>query len=134
MCSFYNIEKVESAAYHQQCNGKVEKFGKFLADTISTILRTDQGNWDKLIDTALFTYRVSLNRTLNDNPFFLIYGRDPLLPQDLFLPIVNRNARAINTEDIHDYKSKQLRILKEAYAKLNELKENDRFDYKAYYD
>ena len=134
LCKYYNIEKVESTAYHQQCNGKVEKFGKFLADTISTTLKSDQGNWDKLIDTALFTYRISLNRTLNDNPFFLIYGRDPTLPQDLFLPLTNRNSRAVNEQDIYEYKAKQLKVLKEAYAKLNELKEIDRFNYKAYYD
>ena len=134
LCKHYNIEKVESTAYHQQCNGKVEKFGKFLADTISTTLKVDQSNWDKLIDSALLTYRVSLNRTLNDNPFFLIYGRDPVLPQDLFLPIASKNSRAVNAEDIYEYKLKQLTVLKSAYAKLNEIKERDRFNYKEYYD
>ena len=134
LCNYYNIEKIESTAYHQQCNGKVEKFGRFLADTISTTLQKDQGNWDKLIDTALFIYRISLNRTLDESPFFLIYGKDPILPQDLFLPVSVRNSRKINSEDIYDYKLKQLKVLKEAYAKLNELKNKDRFNFKEYYD
>ena len=35
-------------------------------------------------------YRMTVSRTLNDTPFYLIYGRDPILPQDLrFNPEVN---------------------------------------------
>ena len=72
--------------YHQQANGKADKFIKFLTDSLA--IPQDQSNWDDLIDNILFTYRVSLNRTLRDSPFYLIYGRDPpRLPQDLFLPI-----------------------------------------------
>ena len=118
LCSHYNIEKIETTAYHQQCNGKVEKFGKFLLDTISTVLKADQSNWDQLIDSALFTYRVSLSRTLEDNPFFLLYGRDTVMPQDLFLPSTEKNLRVIQDEDIDEYKQKQLECLKTAYNKL----------------
>ena len=122
LCARFNIEKVESSAYHQHGNGKIEKFGKFLIDTIATTLKADQSNWDQLIDTCLFTYRISLNRTLNDNPFYLLYGRDPLLPQDMFLPLSKVNRRQISSEDIYDYKVKQLQILQKAYEKLNEQK------------
>ena len=114
-------------------NGKVEKFHKFLINTIATSLKADQSNWDQLIDTCLFTYRISLNRTLNENPFFLLYGRDPVLPQDLFLPLAN-NHRNIEAEDINEYKLKQLKILQRAYEKLNMQKVHDRAKYKEYYD
>ena len=134
LCVKFNINKVETSAYHQQSNGKTEKFNKFLIDTISTFLKKDQSNWDQLIDTCLFTYRISLNRTLNDNPFFLIYGRDPILPQDLFLPIHRSALRQISAEDISDYKIKQLHLLQFAYKKLNSHKARERFEYKKYYD
>jgi hypothetical protein len=41
----------------------------------------------------------------------LIYGRDPVLPQDLFLP-VNPNQRKINQTDIDEYKIDLIKTLK----------------------
>ena len=121
LCVKFNINKAETCAHHQQPNRKTEKFNKFLIDTISTLLKRDQSNWDQLIDTCLFTYRISLNRTLNDNdnPFYLIYGRDPILPQDLFLPIHRSALRQISAENISEYKTKQQQLLPFAYKKLN---------------
>jgi hypothetical protein len=74
---------------------------KFFVDTMAIILRREQSNWDSLKENVLFTYRVSYNRTLKDNPFYLIYGRDPILPQDLFLPLKNSNQRQINADDFN---------------------------------
>ena len=134
LCDLFNIEKIETTAYHQQANGKTEKFNKFLTDTLALEINKEHSNWDELIDNVLFTYRVSLNRTLNDNPFYLIYGRDPLLPQDLFLPIKQNNKRQITTEDVSKYKFQLLKKLQDAYAKLNEDKVAHRDVYKTYYD
>jgi hypothetical protein len=133
MCEIFNIEKIDITAHHQQANGKTEKFIKFLTDSISIPLKKDQSNWDELIDNVLFTYRVSLNRTLRDSPFFLIYGRDPILPQDLFLPLKN-NQRQITENDQAAYKLKLLKTLHDAYAKLNKDKIQERDVYKTYYD
>lgn len=108
LCKLFNIEKLETTAYHQQANGKAEKFIKFLTDSLAIPLKKDQSKWDDLIDSILFTYRVSLNRTLRDNLFYLIYGRDPSLPQDLFLPIKN-NKREIDETDQVEY---QMMLLK----------------------
>ena len=134
LCDLFNIEKIETTAYHQQANGKTKKFNKFLTDTLALEINKEHSNWDELIDNVLFTYRVSLNRTLNDNPFYLIYGRDPLLPQDLFLPIKQNNKRQITTEDVSKYKFQLLKKLQDAYAKLNEDKVAHRDVYKTYYD
>ena len=119
---------------HQQANGKVEKFIQFLTNTLATEAKTNQSNWCSLLDSCLFTYRVSLNRTLNDNPFYLIYGRDAVLPQDLFLPITNNAKRVTEAENIVEYKNHQLRILQDAYARLNKLKSQERVNMKNYYD
>ena len=134
LCDVFNIEKVETTAYHQQANGKTEKFNKFLTDTLAIAIEKDQSNWDDLIDNVLFTYRVSLNRTLHENPFYLIYGRDPVLPQDLFLPVKPGQARQIIADDSSKYKLLLLQKLQAAYAKLNADKEVEREIYKNYYD
>jgi hypothetical protein len=58
---------------------------------------------------------------------------DPVLPQDLFLP-VNPNQRKINQTDIYEYKIDLIKTLKNAYALLNKTKENERMKYKLHYD
>jgi predicted aspartyl protease len=134
LCDLFNIEKRQVSAWHQQANGKVEKFMKFLTDTMAIILKRDQSNWDDLIENVLFTYRVSYNRTLRDNPFYLIYGRDPILPQDLFMPVKSSNQRQITAGDIVEYKMKLLKDLHATYGKLNQDKAKERDVYKNYYD
>jgi len=133
VCKIFNIKHEPVDAYHQSANGKVEKFNDFLNNTLSTVIKTNQSDWDDCIDKCLFTYRVTLNRSLNDNPFYLIYGRDAILPQDLFLPVTN-NTRGISKIDLEEYKIDLVKSLKDAYAKLNKTKENEREKYKLYYD
>ena len=134
LCEKFQIKSVTTTAYHQQANGKVEKFGAFIVNTLSILLNSAHSNWDEEIDAVLFTYRASLNRTLNETPFFLIYGRDAVLPQDLFVPLGKTNLRRIKETELHDYKLKQLRTLQEAYVRLNRHKKNYRDKYKAHYD
>ena len=134
LCKHFNIVSHVTTAHHQQANGKTEKFIKFFNDTLATSIKRDQSNWDELIDCCLFTYRVSLNRALAENPFYLLYGRDPLLPQDMFVPISRSNLRTTNAEDLGEFKLKQLKVLQDAYAKLNRTKVASRVEYKTYYD
>ena len=101
---------------------------------MAIILKKDHSDWDTLIDNVLITYRVSLNRKLQDSPFFLLNGRDPDLPQDLFLPLKSDNKRHITTDDLSQYKIKLLKTLQDSYSKLNVDKMIERDVYKRYYD
>jgi len=84
-CEQFNIEHVMASAYHHQTNGKAERFMKFIENSFALTVDKDQKNWCKLLDNCLFTYRVSISRMLNESPFYLIYGRDPILPADLLI-------------------------------------------------
>ncbi len=124
ICHQYNIEHLESSAYHHETNGKSERFIQFLEKSLSTIIEPDQSNWDKLVDYVLFLYRSTLNRMLADTPFYLIYGRDAILPQDMFLgSTVKENLRKITNKDLDQFKVQIVKTLHEAYDKLNQKKE-----------
>ena len=45
----------------------------------------DQFTWDQHIPGMLMAYRTSVNDTTQFSPFFLVYGRDPVLPMDSLL-------------------------------------------------
>ena len=44
-------------------------------------------------------YRISLNKTLNDNPFHLIYGRDATIPYDLYFRPIEKNRNVVNPDE-----------------------------------
>jgi transposase InsO family protein len=134
MCKHFNIVKLESTAYHHQCNGKAERFNRFLENTLTTVIHKDQKNWDNMLDNCLFIYRISLNRSLDDTPFFLMYGRDVVMPQDLMFPYLARNVVTIRHNDVDEFKLDQLKNLKRAYDKLIKQKEKEQESYKLYYD
>ena len=67
------IEKIFSAPYHPQSNGKLEVFHKCLKPTLKKLCKKD-------INQVHASYRVSPNLATTETPFFLVYGRDPNLP------------------------------------------------------
>ena len=74
------IERIFSAPYHQQSNGKLEAFHKYLKPTLKKLCEKDPSNWDKYINQVLANYRVTPNLATAETPFFLVYGRNPNLP------------------------------------------------------
>ena len=74
------IDRIFSAPYHPQSNGKLEVFHKYLKPTLKKLCKKDPANWDKYINQVLASYRITLNFTTAESPFFLVYGRDPNLP------------------------------------------------------
>ena len=74
------IERIFSAPYHPQSNGKLEMVHKYLKPTLKKLYEKDPSNWDKYINHVLASYRVTPNLATAETPFFLVYGRDPNLP------------------------------------------------------
>jgi hypothetical protein len=136
LCDQFQIKSELASAYHQQSNGKVERFIGFLKKTLATITKADQSNWDQLLDHCLLAYRASLNRMLNDTPFFLIYGRDAVLPQDMFIKHHNGRSVPLSGDDpeLSIYKVKLTETLRLAYEVLNAKKTEEQARYKDYYD
>ena len=54
--------------------------------------------------------------------------------QDLLIPSSERNIRTIRTEDLDIYKSRLLRIIRQAYDQLDTHKQVYQAKYKQYYD
>ena len=71
------IDRIFSAPYHPQSNGKLEVFHKYLKPTLKKLCEKDLSNWDKYIYQVLSSYRVTPNVAIMEMPFFLVYGRDP---------------------------------------------------------
>ena len=74
------IDRIFSAPYHPQSNGKLEVFHKYLKPTVKKLCENDPANWDKYINQVLASYRITPNLATTESPFFLVYSKDPNIP------------------------------------------------------
>ena len=64
------IDRIFSAPYHPQSNGKLEVFRKYLKPTLKKLCEKDHTNWDKYINQVLASYRITPNLATAESPFF----------------------------------------------------------------
>ena len=55
------IERIFSAPYHPQSNGKLEVLHKYLKLTLKKLCEKDLSNWDQNLNQVLANYRVTPN-------------------------------------------------------------------------
>ena len=81
-----------AAAYHSQSVGQVERINHTLAMMLSMFTDDRQSNWDEALPYVTFAYNTTRQESTARTPFYLLYGREPLLPIDVALG-ANPNPR-----------------------------------------
>jgi len=79
-----------------------------------------------------FAYRTSINKKVKETPFYLLYGRDVVLPTDLIFGLKKGNFLDTTDEKLN-YKFDLGFRLKHAYERLVEKKKRQSDKYKAFY-
>jgi len=74
-----------TTAYHPQCNGLAERYNHTFADMISMYVNSLHNDWDRYVDFVTFAYNTSRQESTGVSPFFLLYGREAVLPIDVAL-------------------------------------------------
>ena len=133
LCKKFNIGKLESSVLHPQTNGKAERFIRFLTNSLSLITSKDQHDWDEMLDCCLFAYRTTMHRIMQESPFFLLYGRDVILPSDIMLGLPV-DCISDDTEEKFEYKANMMSQLRSSYETLVNKRETAVYDYKYKYD
>ena len=77
--------KVNTTAYHPQTDGLVERFNRTLTAMLTKTAERGGRDWDHHLPYVLFAYRASSQESTQESPFFLLYGRDPRLPNEKIL-------------------------------------------------
>ena len=85
VCFLMNTDKIFTSGYRPQTNGLVERFNGTLAQSLSMYVSSNQKDWDEHLNSVLFAYRVSPSEVTGESPFYMLYGREPLLPMDTAL-------------------------------------------------
>ncbi|GBM90211.1 Retrovirus-related Pol polyprotein from transposon 412 [Araneus ventricosus] len=77
------ISKQQNLAHNPRGNGMLERLNKTLIDTLGHLVFVQQVDWCEHLPFALMAYRNARHRILDENPSFLVYGRDPVMPYHL---------------------------------------------------
>ena len=76
--------KLYTLPFHPASNGRIEGFHAFLKACISKHV-APQLEWDVLVPLACAAYNFMPNENSKESPFFLMFGRDPVLPLNMLL-------------------------------------------------
>ena len=85
ICKLLGIEKINTSGYHPQSDGLVEKFNSTIISMLSKCVEKHGQNWDQQLPYVLFAYRVAVQASTQESPFYLLYGRDPQVPTETAL-------------------------------------------------
>ena len=118
LCEIWGIKKIATTG-HQPQSVPVERFHRYLNSSLACLHGRFGADWDAYVDATVFTYRVSVNDTTGYSPFKLVYGREPVQPDDLlFLP---SGVSTTTAKSPSEYASRMGNVLsiayKDAYAR-----------------
>ena len=81
----YGIDRVQTSAYHAPANGMIERGHKPITDALAKMTDGGFGNWVRDLPAVLFAERTSVHRPTGKTPFWVVYGREAVLPIELKL-------------------------------------------------
>ena len=99
------VYKLYTPPYHPASNGRIEGFHAFLKACISKHI-SPQLEWDDLVPLACAAYNFIPNEHSKESPFFLMFGRDPVLPLNTLLePKIRYMGNDINIISLETMKN-----------------------------
>jgi hypothetical protein len=75
-----------STNYYPQGNDVAESTNKNLVRILKKTVTDNQRNWHNQIHTALWADRVTPKEAIGNSPYFLVYGKEDILLNGLYLP------------------------------------------------
>jgi len=131
-CRILRVKKVRTSAYHAMSNGIVERVHRILHDSIAHYIDSSGTNWDVVLSFFLLAYRATPHCTTGYSPFYLLHGREMVLPNegDIKAKISPEVQNVDQVQRLENLKYSLLRAYKD--VRLNNRKSHQKN--KAYYD
>ena len=99
VCKLLGTTKLNTTAYHPQCDGMVERFNRTLKMMLRKHAAEFGSQWDTSLPGVLWAYRNTPHESTGEKPSFLLFGIDCRSPtESAFLPV-----NKIKEVDISDY-------------------------------
>uniref|UniRef100_A0A0N4X776 RNA-directed DNA polymerase n=1 Tax=Haemonchus placei TaxID=6290 RepID=A0A0N4X776_HAEPC len=80
-----HIGRYFTTPYHHEGNGACERMFATFQEMLRTYISSNQTDWDQFLPACTLAYNTSVHASTNESPFFLMFGRDPILNIDLLI-------------------------------------------------
>ena len=130
VCQMLGTTKLNTTAYHPECDGTVERFNR----TLKAMLRKQAARfgcqWDKHLPGVLWAYRNTPHESTGEKPSFLLFGMDLRSPTEAaLLPLHNNRSTTVS-----DYREELMCTLSTARQAAVESIRRAQKRYKVQYD
>lgn len=115
VCKLLNIEKIQTSSYAPSSNGQIERLHRVIKDMLSHYIREDQRDWDQWIPYVMMAYRGTVHSSTGYSPFFLLHGRDQVLPIDDFI-----RPQRVRYDYDENYAAEMMARLSQVYKRVRE--------------
>ncbi|RWS25201.1 pol polyprotein-like protein, partial [Leptotrombidium deliense] len=109
MTEVFNLmhtKHITTTAFHAQCNGLTERINQILANMISQYVSSTHKDWDRALHFLAFAYNSSVQSSTGYTPFFLMFGREPIMPAETVFDVPSEGITHAYSDQLVDHLSK----------------------------
>lgn len=90
LCDMYGVLKTKTLPYYPEGNSVCERFNRTLHNLLCTLPQNRKRRWPELLPELVYAYNCTPHATTGYSPYFLFFGREPVLPVDMTLGLENK--------------------------------------------
>ena len=110
VCEMLGVKKLNTTAYHPQCDGMVERFNRTLKTALRKHAARFGNQWDRYLHGVLWAYRNIPHESTGEKPSYLLFGLDCRSPTEAsYLP-----ETPIQLGTVEDYRDELVLCLSSA--------------------
>ena len=129
LCKLYAIGKSRTTPYHPEGNGQVERYNRTMHSILRTLTPQQKRKWPEHLPELVYAYNSTVHASTGYTPYFLMFGRNPILPIDHLLGNTESEAAATVDEYLQKHKKRLTEAMEMAKQNLDKAAEQRREQY-----